>query len=1384
MAQSAADFLDAKPQSAADFLDASPEGSEESDAETGAAETVLHSLSTIPASLGGGLAYVGTLATTANPEAAESVRQDTQNALTYEPRTVQGRAATDVVDAPINAAGEKYGELTEKVGQGTAEQTGIPLLGALEKAGLNAIPMLAGYKAGRTGIKYERVPGYERGAEPTPPSSPGGYPREDFAPKIAPTPELVTENVPAPPEAPTPPQTSGPHNPVPGKPHIRPKAAPPAAALAVAPAITPQATPSAQEATPSAAPDHAGNPPPDTHDPNFFPAPDNQNLKSGTVSPAEQDARAAAVERGAPTLQQHRTSAITNNYADQGRDFTGYQAKDPAAVAQIAGEGQALHTEARRISQGTGGQMGVGESADAVRDKAYQDWHDTTVAALNRHIDATYAAEDAQAKQVATPGSNLKGALQNDSLIDSQNATHVRSSTMALARNMGVDLTDPHAQMNAWQLEQIRKHAGNLYPNAPRLAQAIKDATEADMPQGAYVRARALRTLKGQMFDNVDGINRLGASKDIDPDTGLPRSTNRPVKNPTKEIAKMDPGQVAHIVRTMKRSSTELALLGDHEAAKDITDKAHRAAQQLQSHFTEHWIDEAGKGGGWNTKRAHQYLRNNQETLNAIMRPEQLHQIRNVNNAANVLDLDKGYKGSFAQFTTGAHWLRQRLGRTAEGVITDLIPMGNTIGEMTGLSEKARQILGGPSVGVPPKDFTRPLGARVAGGKMRGAVGDLRAGQKLGSKYPVLRHEYDPDSGEHTVYSPNGTTVAHDAGKDIVVSRSDTTDGATGRGENTARTSQLADTAHARGGVLRSDVSISPGAAGSYEKMKNQGYTVIRNPGARINPETGNIVSDDPRRPVYTVGPKAPPQAPARPLGETLFGGKQRGAIGNLSRKAEPEGPAMVNIGLHVNGGPAAGGSVLDSRIAKASLKAQGVDVGKTSIQNPEGGEPTLVANINRPLTLAEGNALAKRTGQTAIAQRHTDGTGTMLGEGAQSAEAKKNGWDKYNSDYFQMHDGRSATEHDAEAKGFNEVKPHLTPAEVSDIENRAPRRRTAAIRNLLDTFHGSTSIEGTGAMALAGQAKKGWYQKAGKAINSVFGPDAPRFTALLAAMSPQTSVEINFHNAIRTFINWDKAGRPTDPVVIRKIMEDSSLKNPNSESESNIMDVWYQNGVRALTSENPEHESFQLSGPKVNSFFQNLRGHTHEVTNDSWIAIATNIDQKLFSGAYRAKEGDIFGRMGFKSPTYMGVSAKIRAAALQLSKMTGERWSPAEVQETMWSFVKTAFEHAKATGKSIPELLKSGELSDKLIHSTSDFHSLFGAPEHQGFLDDSRFGEAARRVASESDTQPAPAGKKSAAAAKILRPNLEAEAGRLEEARQARLVNRKARIGNIQVPF
>lgn len=258
---------------------------------------------------------------------------------------------------------------------------------------------------------------------------------------------------------------------------------------------------------------------------------------------------------------------------------------------------------------------------------------------------------------------------------------------------------------------------------------------------------------------------------------------------------------------------------------------------------------------------------------------------------------------------------------------------------------------------------------------------------------------------------------------------------------------------------------------------------------------------------------------------------------------------------------------------------------------------------------------------------------------------------------------------------------------------------------------------------ALAGIAKRGWYEASARAIAEVFGPDASRFAALLASLSPQTSVENNLSTALEMWANWTAAGRPVNPDAIDKILEQSvpfrdlkkvpvkdlrrkvgraitelgvqaplpprtmkrrfvgppELKTPDllSASEARewlgalpeetqrklaVLPGWRANTITSLSATDPG--AIMLSGPKVDSFMRNLLGDTERVTLDTWMARLANVKQKIFSG--KKLVGDVGPGQG---PGYFAYSARVRETADLLTRMTGEVWSPAEVQEALWSW-------------------------------------------------------------------------------------------------------------------
>lgn len=280
-------------------------------------------------------------------------------------------------------------------------------------------------------------------------------------------------------------------------------------------------------------------------------------------------------------------------------------------------------------------------------------------------------------------------------------------------------------------------------------------------------------------------------------------------------------------------------------------------------------------------------------------------------------------------------------------------------------------------------------------------------------------------------------------------------------------------------------------------------------------------------------------------------------------------------------------------------------------------------------------------------------------------------------------------------------LKPEIIQTVGRHIRNLSPDEQAKLRRNTAERFVEIIEMlpkaAEMAAVAFAGRAKRGWYMHSAKAIEHVFGADGPRFAALLAAMSPQTSVEANLYNALATWKNWVQAGRPTTREEIIEVMGRSVQGNKGVDS---VLDAWINNSVRALSSQDPS--SLVISGPKVNSFMLNLRGYVDEVTNDAWMAAYAKIDQVLFSGGIN-KAGTEPG----KGPGYLAMSARVRETAKMLTKLTGTTWTPAEVQETVWSWAKTLYESA-SVNRSARDIISDQGLTEAMIQSTPDFRTLF----------------------------------------------------------------------------
>jgi len=324
---------------------------------------------------------------------------------------------------------------------------------------------------------------------------------------------------------------------------------------------------------------------------------------------------------------------------------------------------------------------------------------------------------------------------------------------------------------------------------------------------------------------------------------------------------------------------------------------------------------------------------------------------------------------------------------------------------------------------------------------------------------------------------------------------------------------------------------------------------------------------------------------------------------------------------------------------------------------------------------------------------------------------------------------------------GFRPILSGFTDEELTTIKTRMARNIVEALTNLPSASEMAT-------VAYAGRGKRGWYVKSRKAIIDLFGAEhATRFTAVLAALSPQKPVEENLQQAIELWTKWIAAGRPKPVIPTASSLEGRRVQMANDPvfkmmldtitsdtTDTNDVWAWGNNVLRSFRADDPTQ--IVLSGPKVNSFFLNLYRDMQEVTNDTWMANYAAIDKEnAFSS--RPVGRDEYGGIGGKSGGYLAYNNVTRRAAQILSKRTGDIWLPAEVQETIWSWSKALwesqvgqrFDYKNVTAAQVTEvpdfnLLFSEEINRRLL---SD-----GGYQLKDIRDDRRDGEGADPTSAE----------------------------------------------------
>ncbi len=305
------------------------------------------------------------------------------------------------------------------------------------------------------------------------------------------------------------------------------------------------------------------------------------------------------------------------------------------------------------------------------------------------------------------------------------------------------------------------------------------------------------------------------------------------------------------------------------------------------------------------------------------------------------------------------------------------------------------------------------------------------------------------------------------------------------------------------------------------------------------------------------------------------------------------------------------------------------------------------------------------------------------------------------------------------------DIAGHLTPTEHASIKR-------GAINDLVSLHNSLPDGEQWEAAATAGRAKRGWYANATKSLIRLIPDeeDRRRLVGLLAATSPRAPVKKNLQMTFRIWADWRRRGESKDPAVLKRMLgmlgDDWSpeMRSDLASVRAKMKDAREKRkaGI-ALTSadaltpgeadllarvpKNPIQLGFMpsshgpnvikalsgdlnepLSGPKVDSFRQNLLGDLHRSTNDVWMAYFGGVDHGVLGKPYG----------------YHAMTAKIRETAAKLG------WHPAEVQETIWSYFRELARLQK--GERDPrEALR--DITHEGVNRTPDFATLLAGDPH-----------------------------------------------------------------------
>jgi hypothetical protein len=435
-----------------------------------------------------------------------------------------------------------------------------------------------------------------------------------------------------------------------------------------------------------------------------FALPSEEGAVTTSVPPEEIIRNGQFLRQTLPELDEVHKGALTRNYSDAGNIFQTSQFRTPVGdrAREVLEKGQNAMRDAVK---------GMAPNADAsaagseARGAVVQDALDSAHNMLAKLDDKYYGAGNAQAagkRAITKPLTDFLAKNKAEFFKSVEGKQLWNGLTMRMQELGLLGNTDAFNPADATQLEDLRKFmTGPASPNVKHLIggtkNAIDDAMAASAGPDAYKLAHENRAIRGALFERNDAVSPMLESPD-----GVEANRKVPASQVMNRIFGQgtSPDDVKAILNTLRATRTHLLNNGESALAQELDGKISDAFDALRQ---ENAARLSAKGQsierGWNQKAFATELRAQERKMAQIWPEKDLQRWQDLNEAGNLLKLDRTYKGAFAQQVNATSALRRRAANVLEGAITGFAgPLGGAAAELTGLPEKARGWLAGDPV--------------------------------------------------------------------------------------------------------------------------------------------------------------------------------------------------------------------------------------------------------------------------------------------------------------------------------------------------------------------------------------------------------------------------------------------------------------------------------------------------------------------------------------------------------------------------------------------------------------------------------------------------------------------------------------------------------------